>query len=105
MLKNYFNDDKLFESVYNEGKCGAPSGHCGANKLTCGGGGCGANKITEAQKRSTDPADYGAHSYAIGGCGALGYVYYCKVGEKVAVKCFGDEVIVGELLGNVDIDG
>ncbi len=24
MIKNYFNDDRLFESIYNEGKCGAP---------------------------------------------------------------------------------
>lgn len=101
MIKNYFNDDKLFESVYKMNECGGGGG-CGKSYAACGGGGCGANKITEAQKRSTNPDDYGAHSYAIGGCGALGYVYYCKVGEKVAVKAFGDEVIVGELLGNVE---
>jgi len=104
MLKNYFNDDKLFESVYNEGKCGAPSGHCGADKLTCGGGHFGGCGFKESVMKES--SDYSSDSYAIGGCGALGYVHYCKVGRFVVVKSRLHGEVIGELLGYVpkDID-
>lgn len=100
MLKNYFNDDKLFESVYKMNECGGPA--CGANKLTCGGGsGCGFKESVMKESNG-----YSSDSYAIGGCGALGYVNYCKVGRFVVVKSRLHGEVIGELLGYVpkDID-
>lgn len=97
MIKNYFNDDILFESVYNEGKCGAPSGHCGADKLTCGGGGgCGfrESKLRECGSSCDTRSTYG--------CGSLGYSHSCEVGRKVKISIgegCGAHIEVGRLLG------
>lgn len=115
MLKNYFNDDKLFESVYNEGKCGAPSGHCGANKLTCGGGsgcglvesnrrfhedcgsssGCGRSEENNSscggsgcgfrESRKFHECGSSYDTRSTYGCGSLGYSCSCEIGRRVRI--------------------
>ena len=117
MLKNFFNDDKLFESVYNEG-CGGPgTGGCGANKLTCGGGsGCGfreSRKLHEcgssgySYSGSSCGGSYSSDVHLGSGCGAGGDMSYrfCKVGRRVRISVgsgCGSHIEVGNLLGYAD---
>lgn len=98
MIKNYFNDDKLFESVYKMNECGGtPGGGCGANKLTCGGGGgCGfrESKLRECGSSCDTRSTYG--------CGSLGYSHSCEVGRTVKISVgegCGSHIAVGRLLG------
>lgn len=97
MLSKSFNKE-FFESVYrlNEGKCGAPNGHCGADKFKCGGGNrCG---ITESLERMNE---CGGSS----GCGGW-QNYSCEIGSYVRIAkegVYGGEVIeIGRLLGYAD---
>lgn len=112
MLKNYFNDDKLFESVYNEGKCGASSGHCGADKLTCGGGsGCGFRESIKLHEcGSSSYVSYsgsscGGSGYSSSGCGGTHRSSSCEIGRRVRIAVgsgCGAGIEVGRLLGYAD---
>lgn len=61
------------------------------------------------ENRPSSNYSYDCDSTAIGGCGALGYKYYCLLDEEVAIETTdenGDKkVVTGTLLGyNKPID-
>lgn len=105
MLKNYFNDDKLFESVYQMNEdCGGNSG-CGRseeNNSSCGGSGCGFR-----ESRKLHECGSSSYSYSGSSCGGSGYSssHSCEVGRRVRIiidgSC-GGLTEVGRLLGYAD---
>lgn len=96
MLSKSFNKE-FFESVYrlNEGKCGAPNGHCGTDKAKCGGSRCG---ITESLERMNECGS--------SGCGGSWQNYSCEIGSYVRIVkegvCGGGVIEIGRLLGYAD---
>lgn len=74
MIKNYFNDDKLFESVYKMNECGGFVGRCGASY--------------SSSSTSTDSCGHSrtrARSF--------------KVGDEVTIVTSDGEFVDGELVG------
>ena len=112
MLKNYFNDDKLFESVYQMNEdCGG--GSCGSGKPSgsCGGSGCGfkeSMKLHECGSSSYisySGSSCGGSGYSSSGCGGTHRSGSCEIGRRVRIiidgSC-GGLTEVGRLLGYAD---
>ena len=113
MLKNYFNDDKLFESVYKMNEdCGGNSG-CGRseeNNSSCGGSGCGFRESMKLHECGSSGYSYsgsscGGSGYSSSGCGGTHRSGSCEIGRRVRIiidgSC-GGLTEVGRLLGYAD---
>ncbi len=115
MLKNYFNDNKLFESVYQMNEdCGGNSG-CGRseeNNSSCGGSGCGfreSQKLHECGSSShisySGSSCGGSGHYSLG-CGRSRSTGSCEIGRKVIISVgtgCGSRIAVGRLVGYAEV--